>query len=181
MHYVALSLTPLHYVALKGVDWYVWAINLGKGHKMTDWRSKPRTGKAQFVKHLAVIQTRLDAGETQNSIRQLLAQEQGLEMSAAQFSRYLKAFNLTARFPVVQPLRTVRNEPKAEIGSEPKAEVAKAPVAATEPVTKAVHQEKSPAPKQPLTQADFRKIRENAAKLDLNALIEGYGVIYTEK
>lgn len=140
---------------------------------MADWRSKPRTGKAQFIKHLAAIQTRLDAGETQNSIRQLLAQEHGLDISAAQFSRYLKAFGLIARFPGIQP-------PKA-VGNTEKAEVAKAPVVAREQATKAAHQERSQAPKQPLTQADFRKIRENASRLDLNALIEGQDVIYTDK
>ncbi|MGP5367281.1 hypothetical protein ACTXN4_07380 [Pseudomonas helleri] len=63
---------------------------------MSDWRSNPRTGKAQFMKHLDTIQQQLNAGETQNAIRQGLKDAAGLEISAAQFSRYVKTFELTA-------------------------------------------------------------------------------------
>jgi len=137
---------------------------------MADWRSKPRTGKAQFVKHLAVIQARLNAGETQTTIRQALSQGGDFEMSAAQFSRYIKAFGLTAS--VQMPARAHGGNRTAPAAEQPGERPQQAAMSAVEAPS---------APKAPLTQADFRKIREDVNKMDLNALISGKGIVYAEK
>lgn len=130
---------------------------------MDDWRSKPRTGKAQFIKHLDTIQQRLNAGETQNAIRQVLMQDAGLQISAAQFSRYLKSFGLTGRFETIS--NTAR---RPEIRSKNTATPASVPSNELEK-------------KRPLTRADFKKIREDVDKMDLNALVSGQGIIFNEK
>lgn len=137
---------------------------------MADWRSKPRTGKALFVRHLAVIQARLNAGETQTTILQALSQGGDFEMSAAQFSRYIKAFGLTAS--VQMPARAHRSNRTAPVAEQPGERPQQAATSAVE---------SPPAPKAPLTQADFRKIREDVNKMDLNALISGKGIVYAEK
>lgn len=61
---------------------------------MDDWRTKPRNGKAAFLKHLPYIKERLDAGETQSFIRQSLSDSHGYSASAAQFGRYIQQFGL---------------------------------------------------------------------------------------
>lgn len=61
---------------------------------MDDWRTKPRNGKAAFLKHLPYIKERLDAGETQSFIRQSLSDSHGYCASAAQFGRYIHQFGL---------------------------------------------------------------------------------------
>lgn len=137
---------------------------------MADWRSKPRTGKALFVKHLAVIKARLNAGETQTTIRQALGQGGDFEMSAAQFSRYIKAFGLTASVQMsASPQRDNRTAPVAQQPGERPQQAAMSTV------------EAPAAPKVPLTQADFRRIREDVNKMDLNALISGKGIVYADK
>lgn len=138
---------------------------------MSDWRSKPRTGKAHFLKHLPVIQARIKAGETQNAIRQDLEQEAGLNISKAQFSRYLKAFN------------QVEN---SQAGSKPSSSDLK-PRTTNKPADQVSNQasnkasvEKPASPRKPMTPADFRKIREDVDKMDLDALIRGDGIVYRE-
>ena len=61
---------------------------------MNDWRNKPRSGKAQFMKHITEIRKSLDSGETQNAIRTRLMEHAGLSMSPSQFSRYVKKFGI---------------------------------------------------------------------------------------
>lgn len=61
---------------------------------MEDWRTRPRNGKAAFLKHLPYIRERLAAGETQSFIRQSLMESHGYAASAAQFGRYIKQFSL---------------------------------------------------------------------------------------
>lgn len=63
---------------------------------MSEWRTKPRTEKAEFLKHLAVIQVRLAAGETQNAGRVSLTDASDWSISAAQF-RYVKAYTSPAK------------------------------------------------------------------------------------
>jgi hypothetical protein len=138
---------------------------------MSDWRSKPRNGKAQFLKHLPMILTRVKAGETQNAIRQDLERETGLSISKAQFSRYLKAFN------------QVEN---SQAGSKPPSSDLK-PRTVNKPADQVSNQasnkasvEKPASPRKPMTPADFRKIREDVDKMDLDALIRGDGIVYRE-
>lgn len=85
---------------------------------MEDWRTKPRNGKAAFLKHLPYIKERLDAGETQSFIRQSLIDSHGYSASAAQFGRYIKQFSLKPeldRRPTVVR-ETVKKEKVPDIG-----------------------------------------------------------------
>ncbi|MBN4174226.1 hypothetical protein ALP76_200071 [Pseudomonas savastanoi pv. glycinea] len=140
---------------------------------MSDWRSKPRNGKAQFLKHLPLIQSRLKGGETQSAIRLELMQEAGLVISKAQFSRYLKAFNLIQDLPSSTPTSALKDSNLHGAEKNP------APITTSEN-SKAVMNE-SANPRKPMTPADFRKIREDVDKMDLNALISGRGIVYDEK
>lgn len=142
---------------------------------MSDWRSKPRTGKAQFLKHLVLIRARIEAGETQNAIRNDLCQDAGLQISAAQFSRYLKAFSQE----VGTHATAVPSSIESESGPHNPAEKVK-PVKANDQA-KTPEQKSAASPRKPMTPADFRKIREDVDKLDLNALVSGRGLIYDEK
>lgn len=56
---------------------------------MSDWRSKPRNGRAEFLKHEAFIQARIAAGETHKAIYQYLRDHEELDMSLSQFNRYI--------------------------------------------------------------------------------------------
>lgn len=127
---------------------------------MGDWRSKPRNGRAHFLRHLDVIQTMLNAGETQNAIRARLASDAGFDMSASQFSRHIKAFGLKGQTVIpgltVAPLESITAENSKN----------ESPVETTRP-----------GPKPSLTRSDFRQIRENINNIDLNALVSGKGVV----
>lgn len=138
---------------------------------MSDWRSAPRNGKAQFLKHLPVIQARINAGETQTSIRQDLERETDLRISKAQFSRYLKAFNQVDNSqPVSKPSSGELNPQKV---LKPSGQVSTQVL--NEPAI-----EKPASPRKPMTPADFKKIREDVDKMDLDALIRGDGIVYRE-
>ena len=138
---------------------------------MSDWRSEPRNGKAQFLKHLPVIQARIKAGETQTAIRQDLERETDLRISKAQFSRYLKAFNQVEYSPLVS--KPPSGELKPQKALEPSGQVS------TQAPNEAAI-EKPASPRKPMTPADFRKIREDVDKMDLDALIRGDGIVYRE-
>lgn len=138
---------------------------------VNDWRSKPRNGKAQFLKHLPVIQARIKAGETQNAVRQDLEQEAGLSISKAQFSRYLKAFNQVENLQAAsKPSPSDLKPQKADKRSDQVSTQAQSKAASDKPAS----------PRKPMTPADFRKIREDVDKMDLDALIRGDGIVYRE-
>lgn len=129
---------------------------------MSDWRAKPRTGKAEFLKHLGVIQVRLDAGETQNAIRHSLTDESDWSISAAQFSRYVKAYTTPATN--VEVAKT-RKEPQGSQGT----------ITAIPGLSASHGNPIQPTERKPLTPADFKRIRAQTDDLDLNALIENSG------
>jgi hypothetical protein len=56
---------------------------------VNDWRSKPRNGKAEFMKHLAFIQAGIASGETHAAIYGHLKTSDGLALSPSQFNRYI--------------------------------------------------------------------------------------------
>ncbi|HDL7537476.1 TPA: hypothetical protein PXN94_004205 [Yersinia enterocolitica] len=56
---------------------------------MSDWRSKPRNGKHEFMQSAIEIESRLKMGETQKQIYDDL-KEKGMELSYSQFNRYVK-------------------------------------------------------------------------------------------
>lgn len=55
---------------------------------MNDWRSKPRTGKAEFMKYADKINQRITAGDTQTQIYEDLRND-GIALSYSQFNRYV--------------------------------------------------------------------------------------------
>jgi hypothetical protein len=59
---------------------------------MSDWRSKPRNGKADFMNHKQAIEARIDRGLTYKAILEELWETEGLALSQSQFNRYVKAF-----------------------------------------------------------------------------------------
>jgi hypothetical protein len=125
---------------------------------MSDWRAKPRTGKAEFLRHLAIIQARLAAGETQNAIRQSLTEDSSWSISTAQFSRYVKTYTNPAS---EHKYATVLNEPRLLQSTR----TTKSNVSASgKPLIK-------PVERKPLTSADFKMIRAHTDDLDLSALI----------
>lgn len=112
------------------------------------------------MRHLKVIQTSLNAGETQNAIRSRLASDFGFDMSASQFSRHIAAFGLkdhiTGYEPNMAPLETIN------------------PISAQAEKTQDTADRDT---KKPLTRSDLRKIRDDMNNLDLNALVSGKGVV----
>jgi hypothetical protein len=55
-----------------------------------DWRSKPRTGKSEFMQSAIEIEARLNMGETQKQIYDDL-KDKGMTLSYSQFNRYIKS------------------------------------------------------------------------------------------
>jgi hypothetical protein len=107
------------------------------------------------MKHLAVIQAGISAGETQNAIRAQLKSDAGFEMSAAQFSRHLRAFALKSTAQEVLPLKP--NPVDAKAGPR---QTTSTPTTSTT---------------RPLTKADLRQIGESMDDMDLEALVAGKG------
>lgn len=140
---------------------------------MSDWRSKPRNGRAEFLKHEAFIQARITAGETHKAIYQYLSDHEKLNMSLSQFSRYIHKFAAQGN-NVLTPIPSITAVTKLAEGR---------------PSTTAVESLKEPQEmflntslsttslKSPLTPEDLRKIRRDVDNMDLNALIQGKGVV----
>lgn len=129
---------------------------------MCDWRSKPRNGRAEFLKHEGFIQARIAAGETHKAIFQYLKDHEELDMSLSQFNRYINKRlvqgnnALTAKMPSQAVTTAVIERPQG------------------------THLDTSPSKisqKSPLTHEDLRKIRRDVDNIDLNALIQGKGVV----
>lgn len=132
----------------------VSGLKFGRKAGMSEWRTKPRTEKAKFLKHLAVIQVRLAAGETQNAVRVSLTDASDWSIIAAQFSRYVKAYTSPAKNRREVPMI---NEPQTTLSTSPaNADM----IQATE--------------RKPLTPADFKikRIRAQTDDLDLSAITE---------
>lgn len=130
---------------------------------MSDWRSKPRNGKAAFMRHLEVIQAMLNAGETQNAIRSRLASDSEFDMSASQFSRHIAAFGLKGHIAAYEPNMAPLDVVIPKIVKNDN-----------------VQDSTDSHTKKPLTRSDLRKIQEDVNNIDLNALVSGKGVVYRE-
>lgn len=59
---------------------------------MSDWRSKPRTGKSQFMPHLDEIKRLVEVGHTARQIYDALAEQEQVTISYEQFSRYVRTY-----------------------------------------------------------------------------------------
>lgn len=57
---------------------------------MSDWRSKPRNGKHEFMQSAIEIESRLKMGETQKQIYDDLKENKCMVLSYSQFNRYVK-------------------------------------------------------------------------------------------
>lgn len=60
---------------------------------MSDWRSKPRTGRHEFMKFFDEVSTRMEAGETQKQLYDDL-KNRGMPLSYSQFNRHVKKYIL---------------------------------------------------------------------------------------
>ncbi|POR66253.1 hypothetical protein [Pseudomonas syringae] len=129
---------------------------------MDDWRSKPRTGRSQVTPWLEQIQARLDMGATMKQAYDELMSNEPISLGYRQFVRYVH--KLTSDAQATTPKLTEKQIPLP-------AESTKTP---PEP-KKADNQRK------PMTPADFRKIREDFDRMDLNALVSGKGLVFDEK
>jgi hypothetical protein len=59
---------------------------------MTDWRTKPRTGRSQFIPLINEIQNRLSQGETNKQIHDSLTAQNKIEIGYDQFARYIRNY-----------------------------------------------------------------------------------------
>lgn len=57
---------------------------------MVDWRSKPRTGKSQFIPHLEEIRRRVDLGQTTKQIYEHFIEQGLVDFGYDQFARYIR-------------------------------------------------------------------------------------------
>lgn len=57
---------------------------------MNDWRTRPRTGRSQFIPLMNEIKNRLDQGETNKQIHDDLTAQDRIEIGYDQFARYIR-------------------------------------------------------------------------------------------
>lgn len=140
---------------------------------MSDWRSKPRNGRAEFLKHEAFIQARIAAGETHKAIYQYLGDHEELDMSLSQFNRYINKLAAQAN-NALTPIPPITAVTKLAEGrpSTTALESLKEPQETSLNTSPSKTSQKSP-----LTPEDLRKIRRDVDNMDLNALIQGKGVV----
>lgn len=79
---------------------------------MTDWRTRPRTGKSQFYPLMPEIQNRLALGETYRQIHDDLTSKQRLEIGYDQFARYIRNHLKPAKVEKPVPTPTVPTKEK---------------------------------------------------------------------
>lgn len=141
---------------------------------MNDWRSKPRNGRAEFLKHEGFIQARMTAGETHKAVYQYLKDHEELGMSLSQFNRYINKLAVQgSKAPILKtPARTATKSAGETLSTtdlenpkKPKEENTDIPPANT-------------SQKNTVTHEDLRKIRRDVDSMDLNALIQGKGVVF---
>lgn len=135
---------------------------------MTDWRSKPRTGKSQVIPWGQVIRERLALGATMKQVFDELVEKDSITLGYRQFVRYVNELTASASQD--------SSVPKQHHSKAPSHNVQTKSVATPEPAKQST--EPNAVPKRPMTPADFRKIREDFDKMDLNALVSGRGIIF---
>ncbi|KWT13184.1 hypothetical protein [Pseudomonas amygdali] len=129
---------------------------------MDDWRNKPRTGKSQVTPWLQQIQARINMGATMKQAYDELMSNESISLGYRQFVRYVHTLtsNTQATTQKTTDKQTAIAEEHAKTPPEPK---------------------KADNQRTPMTPADFRKIREDFDRMDLNALVSGKGLIFDEK
>lgn len=145
---------------------------------MSDWRQRPRNGKAEFLAHQAFIREGLNAGHTKTHLHQVLKNEHNLTLSLSQFNRHIKALMTAERPSDVEPNEDAHEVQKNQdaplngqhtnsdhINSKADASAAKS------------HKSDADTQRKPLTRADLRKISNDIRNLDLDALVKGKGLV----
>lgn len=59
---------------------------------MSDWRTKPRVGRSEFLKYMSEIQSKIEQGDTNKQIYEYLTTTYDLNLSLAQFNRYVRKY-----------------------------------------------------------------------------------------
>lgn len=59
---------------------------------MTDWRSKPRNGRTEFLRHSEEIRANLKDGMTNKQIFEMLTAREDFPLSLSQFNRYVRKY-----------------------------------------------------------------------------------------
>jgi len=147
---------------------------------MTDWRSKPRTGKSQVIPWGQVIRERLALGATMKQVFDELVEKDSITLGYRQFVRYVNELTASASQDSSVPNTAKQSQQQANPAQHhskaPSHNVQTKSVATPEPAKQST--EPNAVPKRPMTPADFRKIREDFDKMDLNALVSGRGIIF---
>lgn len=143
---------------------------------MSDWRSKPRTGKSQVVPLAQQIQARIGMGATIKQVYEELVSNESITLGYRQFVRYVHELTgsdspATAR---VQPYNHTKDPAGLAIPQAASPKSADKALPNSEPA-------KTQEQKKPMTPADFRKIREQFDRMDLNTLVSGGGIVFHEK
>lgn len=145
---------------------------------MENWRSKPRTGKSQVVPLAQQIQARIGMGATIKQVYDELVADNSITLGYRQFVRYVHELKIStlqvAAAEKAQPY--IPKKASSDLAS-PKVVPQKMPGKPLSIEEPAKVQER----KKPLTPADFRKIREEFDRMDLNALVSGRGIVFREK
>jgi hypothetical protein len=153
-------------------------IEAEKERQMNDWRSKPRTGKSQVVPLAQQIQARIGMGATIKQVYEELVSEDSITLGYRQFVRYVHELT-GSTLPIKVPEKAQaysQTKDSADLASPQAApqNPPEKPLSNGEPV-------KAQERRKPMTPADFRKIREDFDKMDLDALVSGRGIVFHEK
>ena len=145
---------------------------------MNDWRSKPRTGKSQVVPLTQQIQARIGMGATIKQVYEEMVSEGSITLGYRQFVRYVHELTGSTS-PIKSPAKS-----KAYNQTKDSADIANPQIAPQNTPDKALSSGepvKAQEIKKPMTPADFRKIREQFDRMDLNTLVSGGGIVFHEK
>jgi hypothetical protein len=145
---------------------------------MDNWRSKPRTGKSQVVPLVQQIQARIGMGATIKQVYDELVADDSITLGYRQFVRYVHELTSSTlqveaaeKAPPYIPKKTSQDLASPKV--VPQSTLSK-PLSSEEPA-------KVQKRKKPMTPADFRKIREEFDRMDLNALVSGRGIVFRDK
>lgn len=145
---------------------------------MNDWRSKPRTGKSQVVPLTQQIQARIGMGATIKQVYEELVSDGSITLGYRQFVRYVHELAGSK-----SPIKSLAKS-QAYNQTKDSADIANPQIAPQNTPDKALSSGepvKTQEIKKPMTPADFRKIREQFDRMDLNTLVSGGGIVFHEK
>ena len=145
---------------------------------MDNWRSKPRTGKSQVVPMAHQIQARIGMGATIKQVYDEMVAGGLITLGYRQFVRYAHELTNSALHieAAEKPQSDIPRKNSPDLAS-PKVVPQSMPDKTLSNAEPAKVQER----KKPMTPADFRKIREEFDRMDLNALVSGRGIVFRDK